>query len=67
MKLSKTQLRVLDSIQVGEKVTAQRIAERYNLSSSWASTLLKRLYDKSYLKRTGSGQKSRGIEFNYTK
>lgn len=46
VKLSKTQLRVLDSIKQGEEETAQLIAERCSLSPSWASSLLKSLYKK---------------------
>ncbi|PMJ89866.1 helix-turn-helix domain-containing protein [Vibrio sp. 10N.261.55.A7] len=65
VKLSKTQLRVLESISEGEEVTASQIAERLGLSESWASTLLKRLYEKCYLTRSSIGQDSGGIEFSY--
>ncbi|MFS1959335.1 MarR family transcriptional regulator [Vibrio lentus] len=65
VKLSKTQLRVLDSIKHGEEVTAQLIAERCGLSPSWASSLLKRLHEKCYLMRSSTGQASGGIEFSY--
>ncbi|MGF1736803.1 helix-turn-helix domain-containing protein [Photobacterium satsumensis] len=51
VKLSKTQLRVLQSIKYGEEVTAGDIAERCGLSSAWASTTLRRLSEKSYLSR----------------
>ncbi len=46
IKLSKTQLKVLRSIMLGEKVTAEQIAERCELSSSWASTLLKIVWEE---------------------
>ncbi len=46
IKLSKTQLKVLQLIMLGEKVTAEQIAERCNLSSSCASTLLKTVWEK---------------------
>ncbi len=65
VKPSKTQLKVLDSINVGEKVTAAQIAHRCDLSESWASTLLKRLYEKHYLQRTGGVRQCGGVEFSY--
>ncbi|MDZ5515879.1 helix-turn-helix domain-containing protein [Vibrio fluvialis] len=65
VKLSKTQLKVLNSIIEGEKVTAAQIAQRCDLSESWASTLLKRLYEKHYLQRTGGGRQCGGVEFSY--
>ncbi|MFA0690640.1 MarR family transcriptional regulator [Vibrio splendidus] len=65
LKLSKTQLKVLQSIKPGEQVTASQVAERCELSSSWASSLLKRLYEKCYLTRSSIGQVSGGIEFSY--
>lgn len=65
IKLSKTQLKVLDSINVGEKVTAAQIAYRCDLSESWASTLLKSLYKKHYLQRTGGVRQCGGVEFFY--
>ncbi len=65
VKLSKTQLRVLDSIKQGEEVTAQQIAERCELSPSWASSLLKRLYEKCYLKRSSISPDRGGVEFSY--
>ncbi|PSW23948.1 MarR family transcriptional regulator [Photobacterium phosphoreum] len=52
IKLSKTQLKVLQSIMPGEKVTAEQIAERCDLSCSWASTLLKRIWERGYLTRS---------------
>ncbi|HIF9067516.1 TPA: MarR family transcriptional regulator [Photobacterium damselae] len=51
IKLSKTQLKVLQSIMPGEKITAEQIAERCGLSCSWASTLLKRIWERGYLVR----------------
>ncbi|WP_254313910.1 MarR family winged helix-turn-helix transcriptional regulator [Vibrio coralliilyticus] len=66
VKPSKTQLKVLDSINVGEKVTAAQIAHRCDLSESWASTLLKRLYEKHYLQRTGGVRQCGGVEFSYS-
>lgn len=66
VKLSKTQLKVLNSIQEGEKVTAAQIAHRCDVSESWASTLLKRLYEKHYLQRTGGVRQCGGVEFSYS-
>ncbi|MGR5262958.1 MarR family transcriptional regulator [Photobacterium damselae] len=51
IKLSKTQLKVLQSIMPGERVTAEQIAERCDLSCSWASTLLKTVWERGYLVR----------------
>lgn len=65
IKLSKTQLRVLHSIRRGESVTASQIASRLDLSDSWASTLLKRLYEKNYLQRSGGVRQCGGVEFSY--
>ncbi|MFS1491509.1 MarR family transcriptional regulator [Vibrio splendidus] len=65
VKLSKTQLRVLDSIKQGEEVTAQYIAERCDLSPSWASSLLKRLNEKYYLNRRLLSKEEGGVEFVY--
>lgn len=66
VKPSKTQLKVLNSIKAGEKVTAAQIAHRCDLSESWASTLLKRLYEKHYLQRTGMIRLCGGTEYNYS-
>ncbi len=66
VKPSKTQLKVLNSIKEGEKVTAAQIAHRCDLSESWASTLLKRLYEKHYLHRTGTIRLCGGTEYNYS-
>ncbi|EDP60869.1 winged helix-turn-helix transcriptional regulator [Vibrio sp. AND4] len=65
VKLSKTQLKVLDSIKQGEEVTAQQISERCNLSPSWASSNLRNLYQRCYLARTNVGLDFGGIEFRY--
>ncbi len=65
VRLSKTQLRVLQSINIGEQVTAVQIAHRCDLSESWASTLLKRLYQKHYLQRSGGVRQCGGVEFTY--
>lgn len=67
VKPSKTQLKVLNSINAGEKVTAAQIAHRCDLSESWASSLLKRLYEKHYLQRTGGVRQCGGVEFSYVK
>ncbi|PSU35193.1 MarR family transcriptional regulator [Photobacterium lutimaris] len=67
VKLSKTQLRVLQSIRCGEEVTAGDIAERCELSSAWASSLLRRLTEKGYLSRITGKQDTGGIEFQYLK
>ncbi|MDP2590247.1 MarR family winged helix-turn-helix transcriptional regulator [Vibrio sp. 10N.237.312.C02] len=65
VKLSKTQLKVLDSIKQGEEVTAQLIAKRCDLSPSWASSLLKSLYLRCYLTRVNVGLDFGGMEFRY--
>ena len=65
VKLSKTQLRVLDSIKQGEEVTAQYIAERCDLSPSWASSLLKNLTERHYIKRVSKVLLRGGIEYIY--
>ncbi|MEC6795434.1 MarR family winged helix-turn-helix transcriptional regulator [Photobacterium sp. S4TG1] len=65
IKLSKTQLKVLQSIMPGEKVTAEQIAERCNLSSSWASTLLKTVWERGYLVRTVFVRECGGVFFLY--
>lgn len=67
LKLSKTQLKVLQSINQGEYITAAQISERCELSQSWASSILKRLVEKLYLSRIEGHQLSGGIEFNYLK
>ncbi len=64
-KLSKTQLKVLQSINPGEEVTSEQIAERCNLSSSWASTLLKTVWEKGYLVRDVVVRKCGGMVFTY--
>ncbi|WP_347231053.1 MarR family transcriptional regulator [Vibrio splendidus] len=66
LKLSKTQLKVLKSIRQGEQVTVSQVAERCELSPSWASTLLRRLYEKCYLTRSSIGQQTGGLEYQYT-
>lgn len=66
IKLSKTQLKVLQSIMPGEKVTAELIAERCDLSSSWASTLLKTVWERGYLVRGGHVRMNGGLEFVYS-
>ena len=65
IKLSKTQLKVLQSIMPGEKVTAEQIAERCELSCSWASTLLKTVWERGYLYRTLTLMLHGGIEYVY--
>lgn len=65
VKLSKTQLRVLKSIDASEEVTASQIATRCDLSPSWASTLLRRLFEKCYLQRSSGVLHAGGIEFKY--
>ncbi|MCE7553616.1 MarR family transcriptional regulator [Aliivibrio fischeri] len=67
LKLSKTQLIVLQSIKEGEEVTSSQIADRCGLSSSWASSLLKRLNEKCYLSRSYMQQLTGGVEFKYMK
>ncbi len=65
IKLSKTQLKVLQSIMPGEKVTAEQIAERCELSCSWASTLLKTVWERGYLVRTAVMREGGGLMFYY--
>ncbi|PSU92031.1 MarR family transcriptional regulator [Photobacterium kishitanii] len=65
IKLSKTQLKVLQSIMPGEKVTAEQIAERCELSCSWASTLLKTVLERGYLQRIIMIKRGGGIVFVY--
>ena len=49
----------------GEKVTAEQIAERCELSCSWASTLLKTVWERGYLYRTLTPMLHGGIEYVY--
>ncbi|ELP4885333.1 MarR family transcriptional regulator [Vibrio cholerae] len=65
VKPSKTQLKVLDSIRVGEQVTAVEVAARCSLSTSFASTLLKTLMQKGYLTRKAMTERTGGVEFGY--
>lgn len=65
VRLSKTQLRVLQSINLGEEVTAVEIANRCEVSTSFASTLLKTLTQKGYLRRKVLTEKTGGVEFGY--
>lgn len=67
VKLSKTQLRVLQAMIKGEQVTASQIAERCDLSNSWASSLLKRLFERHYLMRTAGVKATGGFEYCYIK
>ncbi|EKO3932732.1 MarR family transcriptional regulator [Vibrio fluvialis] len=65
VKPTKTQLKVLDAIKVGESVTASQVAERCELSPSFASTLLKGLVQKGYLLRREDSRSIGGVEFSY--
>ena len=67
VKLSKTQLRVLQSIKCGEEVTADDIATRCRLSAAWASTTLRRLSEKAYLVRRYEVRQNGGIGYFYFK
>ncbi|MCG3880689.1 MarR family winged helix-turn-helix transcriptional regulator [Psychrobacter sp. Ps6] len=67
IKLSKTQLKVLQSINPGEEVTSEQIAERCNLSSSWASTLLKTIWERGYLVRDILVRQNGGVIYLYKK
>ena len=67
LKLSKTQLLVLQSIKEGEEVTPSQIADRCDMSPSWASSLLKRLAEKYYLTRSCMQQLTGGVEYRYIK
>ena len=67
VKLSKTQLRVLKAINVGEEVTALQISDRCDLSTSWASSNLKRICEKGYLNRKITIRDFGGTEFQYLK
>ncbi len=66
IKLSKTQLRVLESISEGEVVTASQIAGRLGLSVSWASSSLKRIFEKNYLDRCKKDREGGGMKFMYS-
>ncbi|EAS64676.1 MarR family transcriptional regulator [Photobacterium angustum] len=66
IKLSKTQLKVLQSIMSGEKVKAEQIAERCELSCWCASTLLKAVWERGYLVRGGRVQMNVGLDSVYT-
>ncbi|ENX3946341.1 MarR family transcriptional regulator [Photobacterium damselae] len=65
IKLSKTQLKVLQSINPGEEVTSEQIAKRCGLSSSWASTLLKTVWGRGYLVRDALIRQNGGTIFCY--
>ena len=49
----------------GEKVTAEQIAERCELSCSWASTLLKTVWERGYLKRSAFIREGGGVIYGY--
>ncbi|MFD2177839.1 MarR family transcriptional regulator [Veronia pacifica] len=65
IRLSKTQLRVLESIKRGETVTPHEIANRCEISQSFASTLLKRLVEKTYLGRRSESSGTGGLNYFY--
>ncbi|MEL6113780.1 MarR family transcriptional regulator [Photobacterium sp. SP02] len=65
VKLSKTQLRVLQAMRKGEQVTPSQIADRCDLSNSWASTLLRRLSEKAYVTRQAFACPAGGVEYVY--
>ncbi|MFD2179650.1 MarR family transcriptional regulator [Veronia pacifica] len=65
VRLSKTQLRVLESIKRGETVTPYEIANRCEISTSFASTLLKRLFEKTYLVRRSESSRFGGLTYLY--
>lgn len=65
IKLSKTQLKVLQSINPGEEVTSEQIAKRCDLSCSWASTLLKTVWERGYLVRAAFMREGGGYLFYY--
>ncbi|MFM2477354.1 MarR family transcriptional regulator [Celerinatantimonas sp. MCCC 1A17872] len=65
VRLSKTQLKVLKTIVPGEKVTADQIASRCDLSKSWASNLMKQLNIKFYLERIPQNRRVGGVEYVY--
>ncbi|WP_158161270.1 MarR family winged helix-turn-helix transcriptional regulator [Grimontia hollisae] len=66
VRLSKTQYRVLQAIKRGEQVTPKQIAERCGLSDSFASTTLKRLWEKSYLNRNCESDLTGGVVYLYS-
>ncbi|HGF7167849.1 TPA: MarR family winged helix-turn-helix transcriptional regulator, partial [Vibrio mimicus] len=66
VKPTKTQLKVLDAIRVGESVTAQQMAERCDISQSFTSTLLKGLVEKGYLVREVDNRSFGGVEYKYS-
>lgn len=65
VKPSKTQLKVLASIRTGEKVTTSQVADRCDLSVSFASSLLRKLFESRYLQREGKTRQIGGVEFVY--
>lgn len=65
--LSKTQLRVLSLLNEEEAVEATEVAIRFGLSPSWASTTLKRLWEKGYVKRRVSSSVTGGVFYLYIK
>ncbi|WP_407332992.1 MarR family transcriptional regulator [Enterovibrio sp. 27052020O] len=67
VRLSKTQLKVLNAIRCGEHVTPEQISNRCDLSQSFSSTLLKRLFDKDYLKRDQYAIQGGGVGYHYRK
>ncbi len=50
----------------GEKVIAEQIAERCELSCSWARTLLKTVWERGYLLRGGYVRMNGGLEVVYS-
>ena len=67
VKLSKTQLRVLDLVNEGELVGAIEVAKRADLSPSWCSTTLKRIWEKGYVSRRSVKRMNGGFEYVYLK
>ncbi|WP_051563807.1 MarR family transcriptional regulator [Enterovibrio calviensis] len=67
VRLSKTQLKVLNAIRCGEQVTPEQISTRCDLSQSFASTLLKRLFEKAYIERRAESSQIGGLTYVYLK
>ena len=67
VKLSKTQMKVFLEIKRGELITPNDIADCCELSPAWASTILRRLYEKTYLDRRAESTQSGGLTYVYQK
>lgn len=65
VRLSKTQLSVLNQVKKREEVTALVVAKRTGHSISWSSSLLKSLFVRGYMDRRSQSKHLGGIEYFY--